>query len=147
MDKLDINKAKLEELVKVKGIGPAKANRIITYRKQKGFFNNIKELTEVKGIGRKYLEKIKDYIKVEDSVKIEFNPADYGLGDVAEVHLVGEMNGWNPADKSYALEKEEDNRWVGCFALDSGTEYKFMYDSINWEDDKHIGDNGLNIVV
>ncbi len=56
---LDINTASKEELVKVKGIGEKKAERIIAYREEHGEFKSVDELKNVKGIGNKIVEIIK----------------------------------------------------------------------------------------
>lgn len=63
---IDINSAGPEELQTLKGIGPAKAKAIIDYRKRYGGFTCIEEITEVKGIGEKTFEKLKDMICVSD---------------------------------------------------------------------------------
>ena len=65
-EKLNINNASAEELVKLSGIGPAKAERIIELRNQLGKFSDINELLEVKGIGPKTLAKFKDQITIGD---------------------------------------------------------------------------------
>ena len=64
-----------------------------------------------------------------------------------EMHLVGEMNNWNPEDKSFSLIEKNDGTWTNRFNLEAGTEYKIMYDSISWEENKYIGDNGHNFKV
>jgi competence protein ComEA len=62
-DKLvNINTATLEELDTLIGIGPVKAQAIIDYRVEHGGFKTIDELLEVKGIGEKTLEKLKDKV-------------------------------------------------------------------------------------
>lgn len=61
----DINTAKLEDFIKLPGIGPVKAQRIIDRRSEIGKFNNVNELIDVKGIGEKTLAKILPYIKCE----------------------------------------------------------------------------------
>jgi len=62
----DINTAKLEDFIRLPGIGPVKAQRIIDRRSDIGKFNNVNELIDVKGIGEKTLAKILPYIKCED---------------------------------------------------------------------------------
>lgn len=47
------------------GIGPAYAQRIIEYREAHRGFKNIEEIQEVRGIGPKTFEKIKDQITVD----------------------------------------------------------------------------------
>jgi competence protein ComEA len=59
---LDINTATKAELVKVKGIGEKKAERIIAYREEHGAFKSIDELKNVKGIGGKLVAVIKSEV-------------------------------------------------------------------------------------
>lgn len=61
---VDINHASLEEMVQLKGIGKAKAQRIVNYINQNGCFKNIMEVANVKGIGEGILAKNKDMIKI-----------------------------------------------------------------------------------
>lgn len=60
--RININTATSEELRALKGIGPSKASAIIEYRERYGGFTCPEELTEVKGIGEKTFEKLKDSI-------------------------------------------------------------------------------------
>ena len=61
---ININTASIDELTKLSGIGEAKAKLIIEYREQNGKFKEIKELTNVKGIGDSLIEKVKDNITI-----------------------------------------------------------------------------------
>src|SRR3989338_2618095 len=62
---VNVNKADSEELQKVKGIGPALAERIIHYRDSNGGnFKALDELKEVRGIGDAKFEKIKSNITI-----------------------------------------------------------------------------------
>lgn len=63
-DIVDINKASKEELMNLKGIGESKAEDIIEYREKIGYFKKIEELKEVKGIGEKTFDNIKDKISI-----------------------------------------------------------------------------------
>ncbi len=59
---VNINTATAEELIaalKGTGVGKAKVAKIIEYREQHGGFKSVDELTEVKGIGDKTLEKVR----------------------------------------------------------------------------------------
>ncbi len=56
---VDINTADKKELTGLNGIGDKKAEAIIAYRDTK-CFGSIDELTKVKGIGKKIVEKNKD---------------------------------------------------------------------------------------
>ena len=58
---ININTADFEELQEIKRIGPVLAQRIIDYRNLNGPFESWEELLEVKGIGEKTLETIKQY--------------------------------------------------------------------------------------
>jgi len=59
---IDVNRATVRELIRLPGIGPSLAKRIVELREKKGSFRQIEELLEVRGIGKKTLEKIKPYI-------------------------------------------------------------------------------------
>jgi len=63
-DKININTASAEELDQLPNIGPARAADIIAYREQNGGFKNIEELKNIKGIGDKYFEELKDLVTV-----------------------------------------------------------------------------------
>ena len=58
-EKINLNKATIEELQTLDGIGETKAKAIIAYRQEKGKFNSIEELLEVTGIGEALYDKIK----------------------------------------------------------------------------------------
>lgn len=64
-NKVNINSDNIFELTSLKGIGKAKAEAIIEYRKENGDFISIDELKEVPGIGDSLFEQIKNSITVE----------------------------------------------------------------------------------
>lgn len=58
-----INKASAEDISKeLKGIGIVKATAIVSYRDKNGPFKTKEQLTEVKGVGLKTVEKNRDNI-------------------------------------------------------------------------------------
>ena len=66
---VNINTAGVQPLAEnINGVGPKKAEAIVAYRKANGPFKSVEELTNVKGIGVKLIEK---------------NKADLYLSDVA----------------------------------------------------------------
>jgi len=75
--KAELNSADSLELVKVYGIGPATARRIIKYRKRLGGFAAVDQLREVSGIDSARFEMIRDGVFTDPDVveKIEINKA------------------------------------------------------------------------
>jgi competence protein ComEA len=61
---IDINHASLEDFDRLPGIGPSRAQDIITYREINGPFKSIEDLTEIIGIGPAIFDQIKPYITV-----------------------------------------------------------------------------------
>jgi len=64
--RIDLNKATKEQLIGLPGIGPSKAQAILDYRSRNGNFRKTEELVNVKGIGEKTFEKLKDRITVAE---------------------------------------------------------------------------------
>ena len=64
-EKINLNKATVQELVQLKGIGQKYAQRIVDFREKNGPFKKTEDLMNVPGIGIKILEKNKDRIVVE----------------------------------------------------------------------------------
>ncbi|MBI4974802.1 MAG: helix-hairpin-helix domain-containing protein [Candidatus Omnitrophica bacterium] len=62
---ININEAGMEELMRLKGIGDVTARRIVDYRADRGRFSSKEEIKNVKGVGDKLFEEIRDSITVE----------------------------------------------------------------------------------
>ncbi len=62
--KININSASSSELDSLPGIGASYAARIIEYRESNGGFKSIDEIKNIKGIGDKTFDKLKDLISV-----------------------------------------------------------------------------------
>jgi competence protein ComEA len=62
---ININTATISELTKLPGIGTTYAQRIIEYRKSHGPFQSLEDITKVKGIGPKTLEKMRPLATAE----------------------------------------------------------------------------------
>lgn len=64
VERLDLNRATEQEFDALPGIGPRLAERIVEYRQSVGAFHSLDELREVKGIGKKKLERIRPLVTV-----------------------------------------------------------------------------------
>lgn len=63
-DKININTAGVDELIALPGIGRAYAERILEYRQKNGPFKKPEDLLNVRGIGEKTFERIRDRVTV-----------------------------------------------------------------------------------
>jgi competence protein ComEA len=61
---LNLNAATAEQLDKLDGVGPATAQKILSYRQQHGGFRSVTELGQVPGIGDKKLAALRDKVRV-----------------------------------------------------------------------------------
>ncbi|MDO4910370.1 MAG: ComEA family DNA-binding protein [Corynebacterium sp.] len=62
--KVSINTATAAELEKLPGIGPATAHAIVVHREKNGPFEKLEDITEIKGIGPRTLERFIDQIEL-----------------------------------------------------------------------------------
>lgn len=61
---VNVNKATVDELIKVRGIGPVMAKRIVDHREKNGAFKSVDDLTQVQGMGGNKLKRIQDQVTV-----------------------------------------------------------------------------------
>lgn len=63
--RVHLNSATERELITLPGIGPVTAKKILAYRQEHGAFGSVEDLVKVKSIGPKKLERIRQFITVE----------------------------------------------------------------------------------
>lgn len=61
---LDLNRAGETDLIRLPGIGPALARRILSFRNDHGRFARVDDLRKVRGIGPRTLERIRPLVRV-----------------------------------------------------------------------------------
>jgi competence protein ComEA len=61
---INVNTSKKDELIFLPNVGPVTAERIIRFREDFGVFKSIDDLTRVKGIGPKTLDKFRKYVTI-----------------------------------------------------------------------------------
>jgi competence protein ComEA len=64
LNPININTAAKSQLMTLPGIGPSYADRIIAYRAANGGFRTVDELSKIKGIGEKKLEKLRPFVRL-----------------------------------------------------------------------------------
>lgn len=64
-EKVNVNRATVEELDQVPGISRQIAENIVRYREEKGGIKSVRELLNIKGIKEKRLKYIEPYLDVE----------------------------------------------------------------------------------
>jgi len=65
IETIHLNQATAEQLQALPGVGPALAERIISYRDEHGPFRSVDQLAEVKGIGQAKLAKLKEQLTID----------------------------------------------------------------------------------
>ena len=60
--RIDLNQASEKELQQLPGIGPHTAGLIVAYRTQHGAFRRLEDLTAVRGIGKRTVERLKPLV-------------------------------------------------------------------------------------
>jgi competence ComEA-like helix-hairpin-helix protein len=60
--RIDLNRARAEDLEAIPGLGPSLAQRIIDFRQAHGPFKEVEDLRQVSGISPQNLQKLKPYL-------------------------------------------------------------------------------------
>ena len=68
---VNINTATPEQLELLPGVGPARARRIIEFRKTHGSFRKVEELVQVSGIGEKALVRMRPHCRTSGKTTSE----------------------------------------------------------------------------
>ncbi len=62
---LAINKATVEQLASLPGVGPVLAKRIVEFRAKHGPFRRLEELLVIQGMSRKKFESLKPHLRLD----------------------------------------------------------------------------------
>lgn len=68
---MDLNRASVEEIEQLPGVGPVLARRVVAYRTSLGRFRKVEDLRGVKGIGQKKLERLRQLVTVAPPVAFD----------------------------------------------------------------------------
>lgn len=64
---VNVNTADAKTIAKeLHGVGEAKAEMIVAYRNEHGPFSNADQLRQIKGIGKKTIDRNREYIRLKD---------------------------------------------------------------------------------
>jgi len=63
--KVNLNRAGVDELQMLPGVGPVLAQRMVEWRKTHGRYRTVDDLQEVKGIGKKRMEQLRPLVMVK----------------------------------------------------------------------------------
>jgi competence protein ComEA len=65
--RVDLNQARRAELLQLPGIGPNLADRIEAYRQEAGGFHSVEDLLKVKGIGPATMERVRPFVDIKNA--------------------------------------------------------------------------------
>jgi predicted alpha/beta superfamily hydrolase len=65
--------------------------------------------------------------------KVRFVVTDNAMYNATKMHIAGNFNSWNPADKNYALVKIKDNTWETTLSNIAKGEYSFKFTQGSWQ--------------
>jgi competence protein ComEA len=68
---VNLNTASVEELARLPGVGDARARAIVALREERGRFEAVDELVEVKGIGEASLERMRPFLTLRGPTTLE----------------------------------------------------------------------------
>jgi competence ComEA-like helix-hairpin-helix protein len=71
--KLNLNTATEDQLLLLPTVGPAKAERIVTWRKKNGGFKRPADLRHVKGFGYKTFKKLEPFLDIKGDTTLAAN--------------------------------------------------------------------------
>jgi len=60
--KIDLNRATIEQLDTLPGVGPVTAQRIVDWRARHGRFSSVEQLREIEGIGERRFSQLRDQV-------------------------------------------------------------------------------------
>ncbi|HVV84235.1 MAG TPA: helix-hairpin-helix domain-containing protein [Kofleriaceae bacterium] len=63
--RLNLNTATAEQLMLLPGVGPAKADRVITWRRRNGTFHRVADLRRVKGFGYRTVKRLEPNLDIQ----------------------------------------------------------------------------------
>jgi len=69
--KLNLNTATEEQLMMLPTVGPAKAERIVTWRKKNGGFKRTADLRRVKGFGYKTFKRLEPFLDIKGDTTLK----------------------------------------------------------------------------
>ena len=69
--KLNLNTATEEQLMMLPTVGPAKAERIVTWRKKNGGFKRTADLRRVKGFGYKTFKRLEPFLDIKGETTLK----------------------------------------------------------------------------
>jgi len=70
---VNLNKASVEQLVLLPGVGESRARAIVSLRQQLGSFKSVDQLVDVKGIGEAAVAKLRPYVKTSGETTLRLD--------------------------------------------------------------------------
>ncbi|AEH50189.1 ComEA family DNA-binding protein [Pseudothermotoga thermarum] len=106
---IDINKASYEELLVLPGIGPTKARAIVEYRQKYGPFESLPDLAKVSGIGKKTVERLANFVKIEGTVFVKMEEKRRINVNIATLEQLCELPGIGEVKASQIIKYRQEN--------------------------------------